>query len=94
MSSDGYVSKRAGVIVGAMIAALIVAGGVTILVLYHRTDLTSFYIAVAAVVLSPILLFAAYVINKRQQTSKWAGMKTVKEWAAFRTVRLPSANLL
>jgi hypothetical protein len=72
MSSDGYVSKRTGLIVGAMITALIVAGAVTILVLYQRTDLTSFYIAVAALVLSPILLIAAYVINRRQQTGKWA----------------------
>jgi hypothetical protein len=72
MSSDGYVSKRTGLIVGVMITALIVAGGVTILVLYQRMDLTSFYIAVAAVVLSPILLIAAYVINRRQQTGKWA----------------------
>ncbi len=70
MSSAEYVSKRTGLIVGAMIAALIVAGGITLLVLYPVTDTTSFYIAVAGVILSPIFLFAAYLINKRWQTGK------------------------
>lgn len=70
MSSAEYVSKRTGLIVGAMIAALIVAGGIAVLVLYPVTNSTSFYIVVAAVILSPIFLFAAYFLNKRWQTGK------------------------
>jgi uncharacterized membrane protein len=68
MALDEYRLKRIGRIVGAMITALIVAGVVTALVLYQRTDLTSFYIAVAALILAPIFLFAAYMVNKRQQS--------------------------
>jgi len=57
-------SNSTGVIVGVIVAALIVAGGITILFVYPTTDKTSFYIVVAAVVLSPIFAIAAYIINK------------------------------
>ncbi len=43
---------------------VIVAGGITILFVYPTIDKTSFYIVVAAVVLSPIFAIAAYIINK------------------------------
>jgi phosphate/sulfate permease len=57
-------SSSTGVIVGVIVAALIVAGGITILFGYPTTDKTSFYIVVAAILLSPIFAIAAYIINK------------------------------
>jgi hypothetical protein len=54
--------------VAAIIAALIVGGGIALLVLYPRTDRTSFYIVVAAMVLSPIFVLAAFLVNKKMQT--------------------------
>jgi uncharacterized membrane protein (GlpM family) len=50
-----------------MMAALVIAGGVTVLIIYQLTDLTSFYIAVVAVILSPIFLLIAYLISKRRE---------------------------
>lgn len=73
-------SNSTGVIVGVIIAALIVAGGITILFVYPTTDKTSFYIVVAAVVLSPIFAIAAYIINKnkdRMNQSSFSGAGSV-----------------
>jgi hypothetical protein len=67
MSSAEYASRRTGLIVGAILLGLILAGGVTILALRPFTDMTSYYIAVAAVILSPIFLLAAYLINLRSR---------------------------
>jgi hypothetical protein len=57
--------------VGALIVALIVGGGITILLIYPiaTTDKTSFYIAVAVILLSPIFLLAAFVINVKKERS-------------------------
>jgi hypothetical protein len=66
MNSTEHMPKRTGLIAGAIMAGLILAGGITILVLRPVTDLASFYIAVAAVILSPIFLLAAYIINRRR----------------------------
>jgi lipopolysaccharide export LptBFGC system permease protein LptF len=60
-------SISTGVIVGAIVVALIAAGGITILFVYPTKDKISFYIAVAAVVLSPIFVIAAYIINKNTE---------------------------
>jgi phosphate/sulfate permease len=57
-------SSSTGVILGVIVAALIVAGGITILFVYPMTDKTSFYIVVAAIFLSPIFVIAAYIISK------------------------------
>jgi hypothetical protein len=65
MSSAEYAPRRTGLIVAAMLLGLILAGGVTILVVRPFTDMTSYYIAVAAVIVSPIFLLAAYLINLR-----------------------------
>jgi heme A synthase len=60
--------RNASLIVGLMIVALIIGGGIVILSLYPTTDKTSFYVALAAIVLSPIFLAAAFLVNKKQQT--------------------------
>jgi hypothetical protein len=62
-------ASNPGFLVGVIIAALVVAGGITILVLYPVSDRTSFYIAVAAIVLSPIFVLVAFVVNKIQRIS-------------------------
>ena len=67
MSSKDYLPKRTSLIVGIIIAALIVAGGVTILVLRPVTDPASLYIAAAAVILSPIFVLIAYLVNRKGQ---------------------------
>jgi hypothetical protein len=67
MNSTEHMPKRAGLIAGAIMAGLVLAGGITILVLRPVTDLTSLYIAVAAVILSPVFLLVAYLINKRRE---------------------------
>jgi hypothetical protein len=55
-----------GTIMALIVALLIVGGGITLLSLYSATEKTSFYIALAVLVLSPIFVVAAYFVNKRQ----------------------------
>ena len=50
-----------------ILLGLILAGIVTLLVLRSLTDATSFYIAVAAIILAPLFVFAVYMINKKSQ---------------------------
>lgn len=66
MSSTLYNANRPGLIVGMIIASLVLAGALTLLVLYSVTDPTSFYVAVAAIALSPIFVLAAFLVNKQQ----------------------------
>jgi hypothetical protein len=55
--------------VAAIMVALIVGGAVTIIVLYSTVDATSALVAAVAIVLAPIFLLAAYVVNARQTDS-------------------------
>lgn len=55
-------------IVAAIIVGLIVAGAVTLWVTYPATDRISFDIVAAAMVLAPLFVLAAYVVNRKMQT--------------------------
>ena len=68
MTQRRRLPRNAGLMVGLIIVALIIGGGITILALYPTTDKTSLYVAVASIVLSPIFLAAAFLVNKKQQT--------------------------
>lgn len=71
MEHEQRLPRNSGLIVGVLIVALIVGSGITILFIYPiaTTDKTSFYIAVAAIILSPIFLLAAFVINVKKERS-------------------------
>jgi VIT1/CCC1 family predicted Fe2+/Mn2+ transporter len=55
--------------VAAIIVALIIGGAVTVVVLYSTVDVTSAFVAAVAIVLAPIFLLAAYIVNARQTGS-------------------------
>jgi hypothetical protein len=62
---------RIGLIVAVIIVALIVAGGITLWVIYPTADRTSFYIVAAAMVLSPIFVLTAYLMNRKTRAQRW-----------------------
>lgn len=50
----------------AIIVALIIGGAVTVVVLYSTVDTASSFVAALAIVLAPIFLLVAYIVNARQ----------------------------
>ena len=53
-------------IAGLIVATLIIGGGITLSVIYPTSDKISFYVVVIAIVLSPLLVVAAYFVNKQK----------------------------
>jgi NADH:ubiquinone oxidoreductase subunit 3 (subunit A) len=72
MNQEQRLPRNAGSIVGVLIVGLIVGGGITVLFLYPiaTSDRTSFYIALAAILLAPIFLLAAFVINVKKASNR------------------------
>jgi hypothetical protein len=68
MSSESSVQDKTGLVVGVILAGLIIAGAIVVLVLSSSTNATSFYVAVAGMVLSPVFVLVAYVINRQRHT--------------------------
>jgi uncharacterized protein YacL len=66
-TSGFQLPKNAGLIVGLIIGALIIASGITLAIIYRIANSTSFYIAVIVMILSPIFLLAAYFVNIKQR---------------------------
>ena len=66
MDWEPQLPKNSGFIVALIVAALIIGGGITLLLIYPTTDKISFYVAFAAVVLAPIFVLAAFFVNKQQ----------------------------
>jgi hypothetical protein len=64
---------HAGVIVAAITASLIAAGGVAVWVIYPMTDRVAFYIVVAVMVLSPVFVLAAYLVNTKMKVTAAGG---------------------
>jgi VIT1/CCC1 family predicted Fe2+/Mn2+ transporter len=55
--------------VAVIIVALIIGGAVTVVVLYSTVDAPSAFVAAVVIVLAPIFLLAAYIVNARQTGS-------------------------
>lgn len=83
MNQEQRLPGNTGFIVGVIVIGLIVGGGITILAIYPTTDKTSFYLGVAAIVLSPIFLVAAFLVNRKRQLSDSARLNE-QEWGFSR----------
>jgi VIT1/CCC1 family predicted Fe2+/Mn2+ transporter len=66
MRDEQNSKKKYNLFVAAIIVALIIGGAVTVVVLYSTVDTASAFVAALAIVLAPIFLLVAYVVNARQ----------------------------
>jgi hypothetical protein len=66
MRDEQNSKRKYNLFVAAIIVALIIGGAVTVVVLYSTVDTASAFVAALAIVLAPIFLLVAYIVNARQ----------------------------
>jgi drug/metabolite transporter (DMT)-like permease len=57
--------NKYNILVAAMIIALVVGGAISLVTLYSTTDTTSASIAAVAIILAPIFVLIAYLVNTK-----------------------------